>query len=254
MSQLNFIKSLDENWLFRARGPDNFTLRDIADLSFLYLICLHIMRCEYETAPTARGYAKRTASHSGFRSVDRTNTDLYQFLYILSNPSSETARILANRDANDVLWEELNFNSNTVKRFLDNIVNKKYDAATQKNLLFQIENQLHITVSNYRSMRRIAVEWSGNEIDTVGQRMVITRLLQAFRARARRGDLLPWLERLSQTKHYELKSVCDPETGEGCGEHAVTPPQHKSNMSLLKTLALGALAGGIISNAIRNKK
>lgn len=249
---MNFIKTLSENWLFRSRTIAEFTLRDIADLAFLYLICLHILRSEYETAATAIGYAKITNSHSGYKSLDRTSTDLYQFLNILSNPSQ--IQLLANRDANNILWEELNFNSNTVRQFLDNISKKKYEASKQKSLLFQIENQLYINVSNYKSMRRIAVDWHSQDVDTAGQRMVITRLLQAFRARAKKGDLMPWLERLNNLRQYELSNVCDPETGKGCHPEKPVISIKNNKMSFFKTLALGALAGGVITNAMSRKK
>lgn len=249
---VNFIRSLNENWLFRTRNISDFNLRDIADLTFLYLICVHILRSEYETAATAIGYAKITNSHSNYRALDRNSTDLYQFLNILSNPNSN-ALLLANKNANDILWAELNFNPNTIRQFLDNVTKNKYDVARQKYLLYQIENQLYITTSNYRSMRRIAVEWSSHDIDTAGQKMVVTRLLQALRARARRGDILPWLERVSNTHQYELSDVCDPETGKGC-EPVTAPPPTKNKMGFLKTLALGALAGGVIGHAMGKKK
>lgn len=247
------MQSLDENWLFRARPPSSFTARDVADLAFLYMIGLHIMRCEYETAPIAMRYARQTASHSNFKSLDRNNTDLYQFLNILSDPHGAVADQLAHRDANEVLWHDMHFNPNQVRQFLTNVAANKYDHQAQKRLLFNLESQLHITVSNYRSMRRIAVEWTTNEIDTEAQRLTITRLLQAMRAKARRGDLLPWLEKLSTHRRYELFGVCDPETGKGCDEPTTEKPA-SAGMGFLKALALGALAGGAIGHYVGKRK
>lgn len=253
MNNFSFMSSLEENWLFRVKTPSEFSVREIADLAFLYMIALHILRSEFETAPQAIGYAKITNNHANYKPVDKSNTDLYQFLNILSDPKSKIAAELANSQANDILWHEIKFNTTTVRQFLNNVINKNYDTAAQRRLLFQLENQLHITTSNYRSMRRIAVEWDSNEIDTVGQKMVVTRLLQALRAKARRGDLLPWLEKLSSLRQYELFKVCDPESGEGCGTEPVLPTK-TNNMSLLKSLALGALAGGIIGHAMGKNK
>lgn len=259
----SLFQELEENWLFRARKPQNFTGRDVADLAFLYMVTLHILRCEYDTAPFAINYAKRTNIHSNFRTVDRLSTDLYQFLNILNDTGGVVSQQLANQDANDVLWDEVRFNPTTVKQFLSNVASAKYNSDAQKRLLFQIENQLYVTVSNYRSMRRIAVEWNGPLISAESQKLVITRMLQALRAKARRGDILPSLEKVSSRNRYELKKVCNPETGEGCDANekssgtprtatAEKPP--KERIGLLKSIAIGALAAHAISHALQGKK
>lgn len=256
--ELSFMSKLDENWLFRSKRMGDFTARDVADLAFLYMVSLHILRCEFDTAPFAIKYARQTSSHSNFKAVDKNNTDLYQFLNILSDPSGQIAGQLGHHESNEIFWHEMHFNPTMTRQFLSNITASKYDHSQQKRILFQLESQLHITVSNYRSMRRIAVEWHSNEIDSEGQKLTVTRMLQALRAKARRGDLLPWLEKLSGHRKYELFNVCDPETGTGCdsetpGETPSDTPA-KSGMSMLKTLALGAAAGGALVHMLGKRK
>ena len=73
--KLSLINTLDENQLLRNRNPHNFNAKDMAELAFVYLNALHIMRSEYETAPFAQAYARRTMSHSNFDREDRQNTD-----------------------------------------------------------------------------------------------------------------------------------------------------------------------------------
>ena len=62
--KLSLINSLEENKLLRAKRPSNFNAKDMSELAFLYMVALHIMRSEYETAPFARQYAKQTMRHA----------------------------------------------------------------------------------------------------------------------------------------------------------------------------------------------
>ena len=250
--QLSLMSQLDENWLFRSKRMQDFTGRDVADLAFLYMVSLHILRCEFDTAPFAIRYAKQTNGHSNFRAVDKNNTDLYQFLNVLSDTGGPVARQLGSPDANDVFWNEMNFNPMLARQFLSNLASAKYNHTQQKRILFQLESQLHISVLNYRSMRRIAADWDSHEVTKAAQKLVVTRMLQALRAKARRGDLLPWLEQLGSYRKYELFGVCNPETGDGC-ETAVEQPA-RPGMSMLKTLALGAAAGGALVHLLGKRK
>ena len=73
----------------------------------------------------------------------------------------------------------------------------------------------------------------------------MTRLLQAVRAKARRGDILASLEHVARNNNYELSNVCDPETGRDCDvayKPATTAAVHKqsSNFGFLKGIALAA--------------
>jgi hypothetical protein len=250
MLDMRFLSSLDENWLFRVRKYQDFTGREIVDLAFLYIIALHILRCDYQTSDWAVLYAKRTISRSNFNAADFNNTDLYQLLNMISNPTGSLSNQLSGGSKNDLLWSEVKFNPNTIRSFLQNISAKNYNIDEQKRLLLQIEHQLHITVSNYRSVRRIAAEWNTPHIGTEAQKLAITRLLQALRAKAKRGDLLPHLEKISQKNRFELFGVCDPETGHKCDDVDHVP---KNGMGFLKSLALGALAGAAVGHMISKK-
>jgi hypothetical protein len=210
-----FLKSLDENQLLRLRKPDSFTARDIADFAFLYLITLHIMRSEYESAPFAQRYAEQTNRHGGYTSSDPTNTDLYQFLNILTDHNGKLASRLDNPEANSLLWPMLTLSQATVRQLLSEMARRgPYDGNNARRLLLKLEQQLYITTSNYKSMRRLAGEWMSDDIDTHQKQLVITRMLQALRTRARQSDLLPQLERLASHGNYELNAHMNAETGQ----------------------------------------
>lgn len=249
---LSLMQSLEENWLFRSRNVSDYNAQDITDLAFLYMVTLHILRCEYDTASFAMSYAKRTAAHSNFKTVDRSSTDLYQFLNIVSDPTGEVSELLKDQTKNQILWHTVRLNPTMIRTFLTNIAALHYDNDDQKRLLFAIENQLHITTSNYRSMRRIAVDWDSAEVSSQMKKLTVTRMLQALRAKARRGDILPTLEKLAGHRKYEMLNVCDPETGRGCEAEPEPQPQDRG-MGFLKALALGALAGGVIGHTLGKK-
>jgi hypothetical protein len=236
---LAFLGMLGENTLFRTSHASDYNAKEMADLAFLYLLAMHIMRCEFDTAPFAQAYARRTMSHNGFDRDDRQNTDLYQFLRVLRDHDSGMALDLKNPKANDLFWHEVHFNANTVKQLLNQMTRSSYDGAAAKRLLLNLEQQLHVTTSNYRSVRRLASEWDTGHLDTEQKKLTVTRLLQALRAKARRGDIIQQFQKLAHENHYELSDVCDPESGKGC----LTTPQiaqKKPEMTFIKGLAIAA--------------
>jgi hypothetical protein len=243
--KLTLIDTLDENTLFKSKRPHDFNAKDMAELAFLYLIALHIMRSEYETALFAQRYAKRTMVHGNFDHADSNNTDLYQFLNVLRDHDSLIGKALSHPDTNELFWKEVHFSGSTARQLLSQIANSHYDGTLAKRLLMQLEQQFHITNTNYRSVRRLAGEWDTGHLDTEQKKLTVTRLLQAVRAKARRGDLLASLEHVANSNNYELTNVCDPETGKNCGISYVPGPvaavkKQSSNFGFIKNLAVVA--------------
>lgn len=209
------IRGLQENRLLRLSKPSNYNARDISDLAFLYLVTLHLLRCEFETAPFAQRYAAQTNSHGGFMPSDPTNTDLYQFLHIISDPNGALASKLGSHEANELFWPTLSFSPALTRQLLADISKRgAYDTKTARRILLKLEQQLHIGNSNYKSMRRLAGEWDSGDLDTHQKQLVVTRMLQALRTRSRQGDLLHQLEMLAGSQNLELKNAANPETGE----------------------------------------
>jgi hypothetical protein len=247
---LPFLTQLAENRLFYVKHASDFNAKQMSELAFLYLIALHILRSEYDTAPFAQNYARRTLSHNGFAHDDRQNTDLYQFLRVTADHNSDMAQQLHNPEANDLFWHQTHFSSSTAKQLLSLMARSSYDGSAAKRLLLSLESQLHITNSNYRSVRRLASEWTTPLLDTEQKQLTVTRLLQALRAKARYGDVISPLSKMAQQNRYELTDVCNPETGANCS----TAPQasaKKPEFGLIKTLAVAA--GIAVANHLLNK-
>jgi hypothetical protein len=238
--KLSLIDTLDENKLFKSRRPHDYNAKDMAELAFLYIIALHIMRSEYETAPFAQQYARRTMIHGNFDHNDLQNTDLYQFLHVLRDHHSDIGRELNNPEANDLFWHQLHFNSNSVKQLLTQMAKSSYDGTAAKRLLLSLEQQFHITNSNYRSVRRLASEWSTGHLDTEQKKLTVTRLLQALRAKARMGDIMQQLQHVANVNNYELTDACDAETGKDCVTKPTAAVTKTGGMTFIKGLAIAA--------------
>jgi hypothetical protein len=230
---------VNESSLLRSINTvSRYNARDIADLTQLYLITLHILRCEFETAPFAQSYANRTQSAGNWDHVRIHLNDLYQLLNIVISQSQTWTNQLRNQPASRTLLDDVNLNQADVIKFLRNIRGGNFDLNLSGRLLFKFERQLRIQTQNYRSMRRIAQDWQRAHVDVEAKQLVVTRMLQALRHRAMRGDLIMPLQKLAMVHQLEIKDACDPETGKGCDQ-----PNMTKSPSLIKQLAVGAGLG-----------
>ena len=76
--------NLQESSLLHSLSSLNrYNAKDIADLCFLYMVALHILRSEFDFAPQARSYASKTLGSGDFQNIRLNKTDLYQLLNIL---------------------------------------------------------------------------------------------------------------------------------------------------------------------------
>jgi len=244
--------NIKESSLFSSFSSVNrYNARDIADLTFLYLVSLHVLRAEWETAPFAKHYAQQTMAHGGFDNPHISNTDLYQLLNITLHHSQNYLNHLKNQKASETLIHDLMLDSHDVLRFLRNVAGSKYNDELSAMLLFRFERELRISVTNYKSFRRICSDWNSSHIDDEAKSLAITRLLQAMRYRAFKGDLIKPLQRMANENKLEIKDACDPETGKNCSifSKPSSPPTSNQNNSggkgfgLLKKLAVGAGIG-----------
>jgi hypothetical protein len=107
-----------------------------------------------------------------------------------------------------------------------------------------MENQLKVSTTNYKSVRRIASDWNKGHVDKHAKSLVVTRLLQALRHKALQGDLRVLLEQLAQSQNLEYNDACNQETGANCGVSAqMSSTKKEKKPSLLKQLAVGTGLG-----------
>jgi len=221
-----------------------YNAKDIADLCFLYMVALHILRSEFEFAPQARSYASKTLGSGDFQHIRLNKTDLYQLLNILLAQDILWTDKLQNPSASHTFLTDIYLNHDDVVLFLRNIQQGGFNPTQSARLLLKMENQLKISVTNYKSVRRIASDWNKAHVDKHAKSLVVTRLLQALRHKALQGDMRVPLEQLADSQDLEYKDACNQETGANCGISAHVPPTKKQKKpSLLKQLAVGAGLG-----------
>jgi hypothetical protein len=236
------MKTFESRLLRHSSSVGQYSAQDLAEITFLSLITLHLLRCNFSTAPWAKNYAAKSRA-SAWRVSNSSFTDLYQMLHVIvSQPRSWTSE-LKNSSASETLLNDIQLQPADLNLFLRNISGNSFDPNISKRLLLKFEYGLRITVTNYKSVRRIAGDWFASHVDEEAKKLAVTRLLQALRHKARRVDLLRPLERMSSDLKLELQNVCDPETGAGCDTTATTAAQTSRQPSLLKQLAVGAGLG-----------
>lgn len=246
------LENCNESKMFRNTHLGQLTLRDTVDSVFLNMLTLYMLSKEFETAPFAKDYAQRTLAFGNFTAPRISGTDLYQGLHILFNPTGGTAQQLKAHDQNLVLAKQLRANTKLVKQFLHGIANGTLDRITAVRLMYRLEGQMGIDVSNYKSLRRLITDWEN--LTTHQRELCVTRLLQYYRVRGKRSELLPVLDVLSRNKGYEITDAGNAELA-ALGAGAIAGS--RSGDGFLKSVAkVGAagLTGYAIGRAIATIK
>ena len=216
----------------------NFNARDLADLAFFYMIGLHILRLDFDHADWAKHYAARSLSPN-WHSSRSSATDLYQLLHLLLT-ANQAHWGLRDPAASSTLLGDLELYPRDFNLFLRNIQHQPYDEELSRRLLLKAEKTLRIQNSNYRSVRRIAGDWSSSGVDTEAKSLAVTRLLQALNHRAHRGEIVRPLEQMAAQQRLSLNAVCNPETGKGCTTTSEKTPSLLGQLARTAGLTVGA--------------
>jgi len=252
-NSFSFIKdNCNESKMFRNASLGQLTLRDTADSVFLNLLTLYLFSKEFETAPFAQDYAHRTMMFGNFNMPRVSGTDLYQGLHLLLNPTSPLAQNLKAPDQNLVLANELRTNAKLVKQFLTELASGRLDRITAIRVMYRLEGQMNIDISNYKSLRRLITDWEN--LSTTQRQLCVTRLLQYYHLRGKRSELLPVLEVLARNKGMELTQVGNAELA-AVGAGAVVGSRSGSGFlaGVAKAGAAG-LAGYALGRAVHSVK
>jgi hypothetical protein len=209
-NSFSFIReNCNESKMFRNNYLSQLSLRDAVDNVFLNMLTLYMFSKEFETKPFAQDYAHRTLQFGNFNLPRVGGTDLYQGLHIMLHPQGETAQKLKAHEQNDALTQELKINSKFVKDYLRGIAGGTMDRTTAIRIMYRLEGQMDIDISNYKSLRRLITDWEN--LTTMQKKLCVTRLLQYYRLRGRHSELLSVLEAVSRNKGWELTDAANAE-------------------------------------------
>jgi|TARA_Y100000310_G_scaffold316419_1_gene368129 hypothetical protein len=198
--ELTFITDLCESRLIRQKKQmKKFTAKDAADLVFLYACILNILKNEFKYAPVAARYAKKTMMFNNFNTFRVTGTDMYILLTGLIG-TDDTNTLFGDQEASQLFISDIRINEPQLKAWLRITAKGTVSKSVDSQFLFRLERQLKVDNSQYKSARRLSSDWGNLKH---GQKtLVLTRLIQALRARAFRSELMPVLMKLVKEKKY----------------------------------------------------
>lgn len=192
---------------------EHYNAKDICDIIYVHFLTLQILHSEFHYNPIASKYAMKTLAMS-FNEFSSSATDLACMIHILFGEHSDQLRkLLRNAEANDFFFRQIRPNPVSIRILLASYQKGIPSPNLEASSLIHMEKDLRITTTNYISIRVLVTQWT-NGIEHNDKKLVVTRLLQALRARCPRSDLLPYLTDLAHRFDLELKNVHNPETGE----------------------------------------
>lgn len=243
-----FLQEIQESRLIsNKRSFSNFSLKEITEIAFLYFLTLQILRNELEYKARISNYAYATLRHGNFDHYQSSGNDLYQLLYIIMNEDQHEKLKNSNRSN---LSKKINLRTQTLLNWL-RYIGAPSDKSKDHRFLLYLENGLNIKNSAYQAIRRLVEEW--NTLNTTQKELSITRLLQAMRSKARKSELLPWLEQYAKKRKLELTDVANPEeeTSTGINNYKSGSIWHKA--AVYTGAAVAGVAAGIAFNRWRKK-
>jgi len=244
-----FIKDIQEGLFFTKKASlEKMDLEQAAHYCLLIFCALNILKHEKDYMHFAQQYAQKTLAYNDFRGFRSNSTDLYNLLAILNDTSETNLQKLKHHSANEILAKRISLPTLQAKAYLRHVASGELHEDQDRNFLFKLDKALYNTNSDYSAVRRLASDW--HRLLPNERKLALTRLLLAMRHMGS-NDILSQLEKLSKTKGYEIKDVCDPETGKGCGPKT---PKTSALKQIGKTLAIGLGAGALGYALVRDKK
>lgn len=204
---LEFISELNESSQYRTTySLKNTTARTLADHCFIDLISLWIIYNEYDFAPVAIEYARKTAIFGNFNKYRQSATDLYLTTHVLT---TENELLTTNTENDRIFFERINVSGDKIFQYIKKISRNSLTATYLRSFLLEIESSLKIENSNYRSVRRMAQNWGF--LSESQKSLVVTRILQFYKANANKSELYELMLDLSKEKSYIIGNATDAE-------------------------------------------
>jgi hypothetical protein len=234
--KFEFLKELNETKMFRNLSVmHNMHAKQIVDLFFLHVIGLEIIKNNYSTMRDAQNYARLIYRYKNFSGPQYSSNDMYQLAYALVDKEEVLDDTKYKNDS--VYTDRIHFDKNQFIQYITRIANNNINYQADRRYTLKLSYDLKQD-SIYSSMRRLAIDWE--TLSRMQKQLLMTRLLQAFRAKGYQSDLFPYLNKIANEQKLHLTDVFNPETGEWENE------TKKEEPSLLKKLAVNAaVAGGI---------
>lgn len=223
--QYAFIGDIMESKMFRSKSRVEGTKsREMADFAMMNMLALYILSNEYDFAPVAQDYAKRTMAYGNFNTYRAGGTDLNVALTAVKTGMSDA------RDKDVLQNQKFSFNETRIKAFLNTIKAGRKPMGVP-GFFMKLENDMDIQNSNYRSIRRLVQDWP--RLNGMQKQLVITRMMQFFRAKALRSELYSYIRDMARSQGLQAKNAHNAET-----------PKMRGADTLAKMAVIGGAAVG----------
>lgn len=198
---LEFIESLSEARMFKTRDQiSREGARTLTDHLFVSLLSLFAMSNDYNYAPVAAEYARRTGSRGNYNSPNPSGTDLYQTIYSLKRPGE-----MFGSDKDGMLMNKVNLEDQHIKRFVDKLKTGNVSSAEAGQFFFRLERNLKIEDPKLRAARRLVQDWE--KLSTTQRQLASTQIMKYFRISGKRSDLMPLFAKFTGDNNLEMSDT-----------------------------------------------
>jgi hypothetical protein len=203
MEKLELINTLSESRMFRTKKiVSEINVDDAAELAFVYFMLLNVWNKDYDFAPLAKEYAKRTTLFSNFDMFRTSGTDLY---IALNRLIGKDQNYDDEKDA--IAIQRIRIKPIDIKRYLAHIEHNNSNPQFENTMLMKFQRDLSIQDSMLRSMRRLVADW--DNINHSQRALVVTRLTQYVKLRAVKSDAYAPLVTYKNHKGYNVDDSDD---------------------------------------------
>lgn len=201
---MEFIRSITEAKILNKSlfGTSKHTAKDFADIFFMYLCAIRILKAEFHGGSDLSGYINScTLKVDGSLS----GNDIDVLINLLFSDSAADQVKFKDPEESKHYLQSITFNMPTFRTFMKQAANAVQNVEFDRRFLLYAENQLKIDNTTLTSIRRLCGEWEfENDSDKV---LVFTRLIQAFRSKVKKADILPILEKVAKKAKLEDRDI-----------------------------------------------
>jgi len=179
---MEFLQNLSEARLFNnsRTALKKYNAKDISELLFLHICALQIMKNEFLGLPEAQDYIKRAGNLVNFDHYIQSRNEIYILIHVLIGKYADPQqKLLKDQEASQEFLKMVKINVMNMRKYLRFIASGKSDVGFERRFLLELEKDLMISNSYYRSIRRLVSTWKTQSESN--KRLVMTRLLQIFR-------------------------------------------------------------------------
>ena len=183
--KLELVNTLSESRLFRTKKMANdVNVDDAADLVFCHFLVLNIFNKDYDFAPLASDVAKRTMVFRNFDYFRTNGTDMYMALNRLMGKDND----IGDDEKDAIFLSRMSLYKADILRFLLHYSNNRSDTSFEQRYLLRYQKNLNVG------------DW--DNLSQNQRALVVTRLVQWFRRKARLAEIFPALLKLQKRGNY----------------------------------------------------